>query len=307
MLFSNPLAAQSEAAIPPLHQLADQGFTQAEVVLPSSRRDRENLKDLLQVTGIRPIAFRAPAHLGLGTAAPLNKEEWTGWMEAIAPLFRGKHRYLICHGATVTLGEVFEYLDARPRDFNALHDYKTQYVEQMIEQLGQLEEAAQPFGIHLLVENAPMGGPEYFEPGKNWIHPALRTPRHLLRITEATGVKLCFDTAHARITSNVFTYMHRSRSLFAASTEKEILNATRSWIQFYEQVKERTAIVRLSYSVSWGDTPDTCHIPFPEAAYAELLDFAEQIPSKTPIVLPSGAREETLPALKSALHRLKKR
>ncbi|OYD07681.1 hypothetical protein [Paludifilum halophilum] len=306
MLFSNPLVAASTAELHELHQISNQDIKRTELQLPSTRYTREDLKDLFRTTDTAPVAFRAPEHLGLGKSR-FSPEEWESWFHTVAPLFSGEPGYFVCHGATVALGEVFEFLDERPRDFNALHDYKTQYVENMIDQLRRLEEIAEPLGIQLLLENTPIGGDEYFEPGKERIHPALRTPRHLLRVAEATGTRVCFDTAHARITSNVFTYMHRSRSLFAAATEKEILNATRSWIQFYESIKDITGLVRLSYAVSWGDTPQTAHIPFPEAAYAELLDFAEQIDPETPVILAGGNSEHRLKQMLETLRELKKR
>ncbi|MDR6225032.1 hypothetical protein [Desmospora profundinema] len=305
MLFSNPITAQADAELHQMRQVRDQGIHDIELQLPSTRYSREELSDLFQITQTRPVAFRAPENMPLGKG-PINLEDWEYWLETAALLFEeSPHRYFICHGAAVTLGEVFDYLDARPRDFNALHDYKTRYVETIIDQLKQLEEKARSLDIRLLIENAPMGGTEYFEPGRDRIHPALRTPRHLLRIAEATGTGICLDTAHARITSHVLSYMHRSRSLFAAATEKEILNATRTWIQFYEQVSNRTSLVRLSFAISWGDTDTTHHVPFPEGAYPELLDFADQVDPNLPIILPVNKNQ--LKEMAEPLLRLKKR
>ncbi|PTX64877.1 hypothetical protein C8P63_10196 [Melghirimyces profundicolus] len=299
MLFSNPTAAQTEAELHQLHQVADQGFKRTVIQLPSSRYNREELLNLFRITDTKPIAFRAPRELTLGKAKNFNEEAWSYWFHTVASLYPDDAGHFICHGSAVTLGELFEFLDQRPRNFNALHDYKTQYVETVIDQLKRLEAIARPLGIRLLLENAPMGAPAYFEPGKGRICPALRTPRHLLRVTEATETRICFDAAHARITSNVFTYMHRSRSLFAAATEKEILNATRDWPQFYQQIKEQTAMVRLSYAVSWGDTPQSLHIPFPETAYPELLEFAETLNPRIPVVLPSTTEKNLREMMKT--------
>lgn len=305
MLFSNPIAVQANAELHQLRLALDQGFHEVELQLPSTRYSQEELSDLFQVTQTRPIAFRAPENMPLGKGL-FNREDWQYWLETAAALLEeSAHRYFICHGATVTLGEVFDYLDARPRDFNALHDYKTRYVETIIDQLKELDAIARSLDIQLLIENAPMGGTEYFEPGRDRIHPALRTPRHLLRIVEATGAGICLDTAHARITSHILSYMHRSRSLFAAATEKEVLNATRNWIEFYEQVSKHTALVRLSFAISWGDTDTTHHIPFPEGAYPELLDFADRVHPELPIILP--VQKENLKEMAEPLLRLKKR
>ncbi|GGE14736.1 hypothetical protein GCM10011571_15280 [Marinithermofilum abyssi] len=306
MLFSNPLAVSTSAELHELHQVADQGMKHVEVQLPSSRYTQDELQDLFQATHTSPIAFRAPKTMGLGSS-DFILEEWEYWLKTVAPLFsEDSLRYVVCHGTAVTLGEVFEYLDARPQDFNGLHDYKTRYVEKIIEQLEQLHSTALKYNIQLCIENAPMGGDHYFEPGKGLIYPALRTPRHLQRIAEATEVQICLDTANARITSNVLSYMHRSRSLFAGATEKEILNTTRDWIEFYQQVQKNTVLVRLSYAVSWGDTPQTTHTPFPEEAYPELLEFAEQVDDEIPILLATGKEQDLQDALKP-LRQLKKR
>ncbi|SDW13900.1 hypothetical protein SAMN05444487_101371 [Marininema mesophilum] len=304
MLFTNQMAIRYEPSSQSLS--SDPDFQWAEIPLPNTTSVWSTLHDHVQKTEIQPIAFRAPDRFGLGANFP-KKEEWIHLFETIAPLFGGRYRFLICHGTTVTLDEVFAYLDARPRDFNALHDYKTNYVEQVIEQLQYLTILAKPYGIHMTIENAPMGGTTYFEPDKGYIHPALRTPRHLLRIVEATEVKLCFDTSYARITSNALSYMRRSRSLFAAATEKEILNAASDWNQFYSQVKSATSLIRLSSSLSWGDTPDTCHIPFTSSTEPELLKFSELVSPKTPIILPFSGDKRKWTEWKTRIKGLKKK
>jgi hypothetical protein len=151
-----------------------------------------------------------------------------------------------------------------------------------------------------------MGEEAYFEPGRSLLYPALRTPRHLLSIAETTGAKICFDTANARITSNALTYMHRSRSLFAGATEQEILGATSTWINFYQQVKAQTGLICLSYAISWGDTSDANHIPFPDSAYSELIHFAEQVDEQIPIVLAAKNDKNGFKAMLDSLHQLKK-
>ncbi|PTM59468.1 hypothetical protein [Desmospora activa] len=307
MLFSNPLAARVEADPHQVSLVGKQGLQYVELQLPSTRHSfaTHELFNLLSFSQIEPIALRAPENMALGKV-PLNLEDWEFWLETAAELYGDSpYRYFICHGAAVTLNEVFDYLDARPRDFNGLHDYKTQYVETVIQQLNTLENVAQALNIKLLIENAPMSGQEYFEPGQDWIHPALRTPRHLLQIAEATGTGICFDSANARITSHVLSYMHRSRSLFAAATEKEVLNATRTWIDFYRELKEHTALTRLSFAISWGDTPATHHIPFPEGAYPELLAFAQLLHPELPVILPTGNNK--LKEMMEPLMRLKMR
>ncbi|MBN2908526.1 TIM barrel protein [Polycladomyces sp. WAk] len=306
MLFSNPVAVTSAPDLHQMHTIGKMGIRRVELQLSPARYTTEELADLFRTSGTEPMAFRVSPDMGLGTPS-FELENWRYWLETVAPLFLEQPKWVIGFGATVTLGEIFEFLDERPHDFNALHDFKTQYVETVIKQLRQIEEIAKPLGIHLLIENAPMGGPLYFEPGQARIHPALRTPRHLLQITQATDVKLCLDTAHARIASNVLSYMHRSRSLFAGATEKEIMNAPRSWREFYRQTQEHIAMVRLSYAVSWGDTPHTAHIPFPEEAHPELLDFAEEVDTATPISLTAGETSEQLPVFLDTLRQLKKR
>lgn len=305
MLFVNPISATTSLDLHQWHQVTGVGLTSLEIQLPDERYPAEEIRELTQIAGVTPIGFRAPKKMGLGTPS-FSIDQWKYWLKTIHQVMGAKQTYLICHGATVPLGAFFEYLDARPTDFNALHDFKTQYVERMILQIQQLEKESFDMGIQLLVENLPMGGEIYFEPGQSTIYPALRTPRHLLQITDATTAKLCFDTANARITSNVLTYMHRSRSIFAGATEKEILSATKNWVDFYKQVKDHVALIRLSYAISWGDTPQTTHLPFPASAYGELLSFAEQVEEGLPITLATGTQPEGLKQMLQTLHELKR-
>lgn len=304
MLFSNPISATLSLDLHRLHQARDAGLKLVELQLPEDHYTAEELKEIIQLSRITPIAFRMPKRLGLGTPS-FSLDEWKYWLETLDSVLLSDKRQVVCHGATIPLGAIFEYLDQRPTDFNALHDFKTQYVERTISQIQQLEGTLKELGIQLLIENSPMGGDYYFEPGQSAIYPALRTPRHLLQIIEATEAKLCFDTAHARITSNVLTYMHRSRSIFAGATEKEILSSTKSWIDFYTQVKPHVSLVRLSYAASWGDTPETAHIPFPSTAYAELLTFAEQVEDEVFISL-AGQTHEQLRQMLDTLRDLKR-
>ncbi|MCS1350485.1 hypothetical protein [Mechercharimyces sp. CAU 1602] len=306
MLFSNLLAATTPLHMHSLHHMHKHGLDHVVIQLPEERYEYAELEEIFAVTKTKPQAFRMPHSLGLGTHHfPL--EDWKYWLTTTAPLLDQKSAGIIVHGSTVALGDIFAYLDKRPRQFHALHDYKTQYVERFIEQLLTLQQIAHPLGISLLVENAPMGGSYYFEPGNNAIHPALRTPRHLLRITEATKAKLCFHSAHARVTSHALSYMHRSRSLFGAATEKEILNASRTWIDFYEKVKEKTALVLLSYATSWGDTPETNRIPFPASTYPELLQFAEVVHEQVPIALDLQGNDLYVKQMMDTLRQLKNR
>ncbi|MBA4493167.1 TIM barrel protein [Paenactinomyces guangxiensis] len=305
MLFSNPVSITSPLDLHRLHQIADEGINRVELQLPEDRYTATELSEMLKLGKVTPIAFRMPNYLGLGTSS-FSVDEWKYWFETIDPVLDTEHRHIICHGAAVPLGAIFEYLDARPADFNALHDFKTQYVERMISQIQQLGKLAKDRGIQLLIENTPVGGHAYFEPGQSTIYPALRTPRHLLQIVEATEAKICFDTAHARITSNVLTYMHRSRSMFAAATEKEILSSTKTWIDFYKEIKPHVALIRLSYAISWGDTPQTCHIPFPSSAYEELISFAEQADDQVPISIAAGRTKDELKQMLQTLHDLKR-
>jgi hypothetical protein len=246
---------------------------------------------------VEPIAFRMPASMGLGTAS-FRIEAWNGWLETLAEAGFGEGLFIICHGAPVPLGLIFEYLDARPTDFNALRDFKTEYVAAIADQLKRIRETADRLNFRLLIENAPMGSDQYFEPGQSLLYPALRTPRHLLQIAEEAGIGLLLDTAHARITSNALTYMHRSRSLFAGATEHEIMSAPSDWVEFCRQVKDQVELVRLSYAVSWGDTPETKHIPFPSSAYGELIRFAElTLEENVPVILGSPELERMLQTL----------
>jgi sugar phosphate isomerase/epimerase len=305
MLFSNPIAAAGTLDFHLLNQIAQSGVKKVEIQLPDERYTAEEVKEIIRLAGVEPVAFRMPNRLGLGTAS-FDLSEWTYWLETVAASFPGSGLSIICHGAPVPLGVIFEYLDARPTDFNALQDFKEAYVGTIIQQLKEIKVVADKLKLRLLIENAPMGSDRYFEPGQSMLYPALRTPRHLLQIVEEAEVGLLLDTAHARISSNVLTYMHRSRSLFAGATEKEIMSAPADWVEFCKQVKGKTGLIRLSYAVSWGDTPETKHIPFPSAAYSELIRFAEQLEDgNTPVILVAGNSEGLKHMLRS-LHDLKK-
>lgn len=302
MLFSNPLAISSELDLHQLRQLKQCQITTVELQLPEQRYTMAEIRELLQFAELTPLALRMPTPMGLGVSS-LQTEEWKYWLDVASQILDKGKGYLIVHGATVPFGSIFEYFNARPTDFNALHDFKTAYIERMISQIRMIYTLLGSSSVQILVENAPMGGHHYFEPGRSLIHPALRTPHHLLQIVEATPAKLCFDTAHARITSNVLTYMHRSRSLFAGATEREVMSATKTWVDFYEQVKPHVAMVRLGSAISWGDTTDTCHIPFTPETYEELLDFAEKVDGKVPISLSGG---DQLQQMVQTLHELKR-
>jgi len=305
MLFTNLIAAQCPLNYHLLHQLSLDGLKQVEVMLMEDEYTTDELKEMFGLAKVTPIAFRMPPSLGLGTSS-FSMQKCEAWLNTLAPVFQTDERHVIFHGSGIPLGMIFSYLDERPTDFNALTDFKADYVKTIIEQLEKIKEIAEPLGITLHLENAPMGSEAYFEPGQSKLYPALRTPRHLLNIAEETGIKLLFDTAHARITSNVLTYMHRSRSLFAGATEQEILSTPSSWIDYYKQVKPHVSIIRLSYAISWGDTPVTNHIPFPESAYAELIAFAETVDPNTPIILPMGEGKGNIDQMMQTLKNLKR-
>lgn len=304
MLLSNSLAISTDLDLYRLRRGLQFGINQMVLQLPNELCTPQEFQDLLQIAQAKPIAYRAPQKLTLGSNE-FSLSAWLEWFQIIGATTSSPIP-LIVHGAKVALGTIFEYLDARPTDFYALQDFKTEYVQRITSQLLQLKEHADQHHIELLLENAPMGSEAYFEPGHSELYPALRTPNHLLQIVETTGIKLCFDTAHARITSHLFTYMHRSRSMFAGATEKEILHAPHNWIDFYEKIKNNVSLIRLSYAVSWGDTKETTHISFPTSAYGELLTFAEKVNPETPISIAVTQPEPHLRNMMDALHALKR-
>lgn len=304
MLLSNPLAISTDLDLYRLRRGLSFGINQMVIQLPNEIGTPQELQDILQIAQAKPIAYRAPQNLTLGNDE-FSLSAWLEWFKVIHAATSSPVS-LIVHGTKVALGTIFEYLDARPTDFYALQDFKTEYVQRITNQLQQLKDHADQHQIELLLENAAMGSEAYFEPGHSELYPALRTPNHLLQIVEATGVKLCFDTANARITSHLLTYMHRSRSMFAGATEKEILHAPHNWIEFYEKIQAHVSLIQLSYAVSWGDTKKTTHISFPSSAYGELLTFAEKVKPETPISIAVTHPEPHLRNLMDALHALKR-
>jgi hypothetical protein len=305
MLFQNPIASASRFDLHQLHEIGQTEIKNVEITFPEDETRLDESEEMLKGTQVTPIAFRMPETMGLGTNH-FSLEKWKPYLETAGKLLGSTNRFLIVHGACVPLGQIFEYLDAHPREFHALQDYKTEYVKTATEQIHQLLPLAKELNLQLLLENAPMGNEAYFEPGRSMLYPALRTPHHLLQIAEKTGIKLCFNTANARIATNVLTYMHRSRSMFAGATEKEILSSPSNWIFFYDQIKHYVGFIRLSYAVSWGDLPETTHIPFPESAYDELLFFAETVNENLPVSL-AVQNEHALRQMLHTLHALKKR
>lgn len=302
MLLSNPLAISTDLDLYCLRQASQYGIRRIELQLSEETCTVREFKDLIHLAQATPIAYHAPLKLSLGTNE-FSLDKWTPWFEVIG---QEETQYLITQGAKVALGTIFEYLDAHPKDFHALQDFKTEYVERVTEQLIRLQEHASKYNIQLLLENAPMVGENYFEPGRSELYPALRTPNHLVQIANATGVKLCFNTANARSTSHVLSYMHRSRSIFAGATETEIQYAPRTWIEFYEKIKTHVGYIRLSYATSWGDTKETSYISFPPTAYNELLSFAEKVHPGTPITLQIRHVDSHLPTMLDTLHALKR-
>lgn len=305
MLFQNPIAASCRFDLHQLHEIGQTEINYVEITLPEEKNRLDELKEMVKRSQVTPIAFRMPAPMGLGTNQ-FSLEKWKPYLENAAKFLGNANRFLIVHGACVPLGQIFEYLDAHPREFHALQDYKTDYVKTVTEQIQQLSPLAKELNLQFLLENAPIGSEAYFEPGRSMIYPALRTPHHLLQIAEKTGIKICFNSANARIATNVLTYMHRSRSMFGGATEKEILSSPSNWVLFYEQIKDNVGFIRLSYAVSWGDLPETTHIPFPESAYDELLFFAEIVNETLPISL-AVRNIHALMKMLETLHSLKKR
>jgi hypothetical protein len=304
MLFANPIAAECPLALACLNQAKNSGLRFVSIQLPDEWMPPEEGKKALELADIRPLALRAPSSLGLGTS-DFRQAEWEKWIHTLSALSPDGQK-LILHGSPIPLGLIFEYLDKRPTDFHALGDFKSAYIEKIMQQVQQIKGMADEYGIQLYLENAPMGGEAYFEPGRTLLYPSLRTPRHLLQIAETMGIGICFNSANARITSNALTYMHRSRSLFAGATEEEITGAADSWIDFYQRVKTHTGLIRLSYAISWGDTPHTTHIPFPESSYPELIQFAEQVNENIPVILALRDPKSGLKPMLDVLYQLKK-
>jgi len=292
------IGAFSQADLHQLRNLKNLGFNKVEIQIPDGEFTNQDLIELINYSQLTPIAFRLPKSLALGKN-DFNLNNYKKIFQLCENTC--KEKFLILHAATTTLGEIFEYLDAHKTEFYALKAYKNERVNRIISQIKELLPLAKKANITLLLENAPMGGREYFEPGHACFHPIFRIPENLLKVVEQTGIKLCFDTANARITSNALSYMRRSRSQFAAATEEEIINSPMNWIEFFNEIKEHVALVHLSDSISWGDTDFTTNLPFREETYPELLLFADKLPAKIPVILLN-----TSETMLKTLHQLKK-
>ncbi|MCF6092794.1 sugar phosphate isomerase/epimerase [Microaerobacter geothermalis] len=307
MLFNKPIAT---LVLPDIHEMKlakESGLSSIVFQLDHGDYMADELKELIQFVHMNVDALRIPQDLALGLD-DLNLKGLVQIIQLAGEICTSKPGMVILHSHTVTLGEIFEYLEKHARDFQALQDFKDHWVNKIISQIRSLIPIAQKNQVILALENAPMGGMEYFESGHGYIHPALRTPRHLKSIVKETGIKLCFDTANARITTNALTYMKRSRSLFAGATENEILSSPSNWLDFYKEIKEDVAMILLSDSISWGDTATTSHIPFREDHFPELLSFAEMLEGNIPIALSlneTGKPGEQLQKMMQILHQLK--
>ncbi len=282
MIANNPIAVLLPYHFNQPGMIRQQGIHAAEIQLIDTDHRSEELKHHLEPLRLQVIAFRSPVPLGTGDVSKI-----TGLKNLVVEVGRmkpGRAPYLVLHPSPVSIHAVFAFLDERPGDFDALSDYKEKWLDQIVQEIYELKEAAAGSGVSLLLENAPIGSMYYFEPGEGKIFPGLRTPRDLLYIRDKTGIDLCFHTGFARISCNVLTYMKRSRSLFAGATEDEVMNASVDWVIFYEKIADRVKMIHLSDSISLGDTPLTRKVPFRKNTWFELERFVSLLPSSIPIV-----------------------
>jgi hypothetical protein len=285
MLFKNRVGALTPLDFHQLRKMSEADIKKVTLELSRFDYSAKELEEMLSINPLQPIAVRLPSIFHLGYQA-IDFTSLEKLMDCLSTAFSGQKIAVILETTTVALGEIFDYFETKPGDFKALYDFKEVWVSHIIEACRKIKEMAEPKGLDLLIENAPMGGVHFFEPGHERIYPALRTPRHLLKICELTGVNLCFHTGNARISTNALQYMKRSRSVFAAATEEEILNSPSDWLDYYEQIAPHVKLIHLSDSLSWGDTLHSNHIPFRQEHIHELLKFANLISeSDTPIIL----------------------
>lgn len=284
MLFKGRLGVLSSFDYHALRKIYDKGIKQVTLELVHVDYTADELRDMMKMTQVRPIAVRLPQVFHLGHRA-VDMDSLTQLLDTLGSAFEDSRPFIILETKAVALGEIFEYFETKPGDFKALYDFKEVWVENIIHTCTQIKAVADQHHLPLLIENVPMGGPHYFEPGQAKIYPALRTPRHLLKIAEQTGIGLCFHTGNARISTNVLHYMKRSRSVFAAATEEEILTAPVDWLEFYEQIRDHVQLIHLCDSLSWGDTAGSNNIPFRSDHIPELLKFAEQLEEPIPPIV----------------------
>lgn len=287
MLVSNELAVLFPYFAEEASLVRNQGIRKAEIRLDYIGYSGEELRDHLAQLPVEVIGLRVPDTEGLG-ARKLDLEGLKRLIrevgEALSP-HPAENRRMVIGTQPVAITDIFAYMDHHPNDFTALVEYKEEWLERAIEQASALKREADQAGLQLLLENAPICGMYFFEPGEGKIYPALRTPDDLLKTVEETGVGLCFHSGYARMASNLFTYMKRSRSLFAGATEAEVFAAPVNWILFYERVASHVRLVHLSDCIGLGDTLQTRHAPFRKRYWDELESFVSLLPHSIPIVL----------------------
>lgn len=284
MLFKDQIGAFSPFDYHQLRKIHQKGIERVTLQLNHLDYTADEIKEMLNITHVKPIAIQLPSVFKLGHH-DIDLGALKKLMQQIAAAFDDNQPFIILETKSVALGEIFEYFETKPGDFKALYDFKEVWIEQLIDNCHKIKEIADSLQLPLLIQNVPMGSPHYFEPGNAKIYPALRTPRHLVKIAESTGVNVCFHTGNARIATNVLHYMKRSRSVFAAATEEEILSSPADWLEFYEEVAPYVKLIHLCDSLSWGDTESSNHIPFLKDHIPELLRFAELLGTNAPPVV----------------------
>lgn len=285
MLFKNKLGALALLDFHALHHIHETGIQNVTLELTRQDDSAKEIKDMLGMNQLIPVAIRLPEAFKLGHEK-IDLLVLGQLFDRLTAAFPNQKLSIILETPTVALGDIFDYFETKPGDFKALHDFKEVSVKHIIELCHDIKKLADPRGLNLLIENAPMGGQQFFEPGQERIYPVLRTPRHLIRIVEETGIHLCFHTGNARISSNALQYMKRSRSLFAAATEEEILSSPSDWIEFFKEIFPYVKLIHLSDSLSWGDTAHSNNIPFRQEHTHELLKFADILTdSLVPVIL----------------------
>lgn len=281
MLFNNRVGALSPLDFHVLRQIHETGIQHVTLELARTDDSAKEIEDMLNMNKLIPIAVRLPAVFKLGYQK-IDLVALGNLFDRLAIACRDQRLSIILETTTVALGDIFDYFETKPGDFKALHDFKEVSVKHIIELCHEIKKLAEIRGLNVLIENAPMGGKHYFELGQERIYPVLRTPRHLIKIATETGINLCFHTGNARISSNVLQYMKRSRSLFAAATEEEVLSSPSDWLEFFKEISPYVKQIHLSDSLSWGDTAHSNNIPFRQDHVHELLRFADLL--KDPMI-----------------------
>jgi hypothetical protein len=281
MLFKNKVGALTPLDFHALRHLNEMGMQHVTLELTRSDDSAKEIEDMLSINKLVPIAVRLPAIFKLGYQK-IDLAALGQLFDRLTAACPGQKLSIILETTTVALGDIFDYFETKPGDFKALHDFKEVSVSHIIELCHDIKKLAEPRGLNVLIENAPMGGKHFFELGQERIYPVLRTPRHLIKIAKETGISICFHTGNARISSNVLQYMKRSRSLFAAATEEEVLSSPPDWLEFFKEISPYVKQIHLSDSLSWGDTSHSNNIPFRQEHVHELLRFADLL--KDPMI-----------------------